>query len=162
MPSVKIKNSQTGEEKIADLNEEQIEGFSTINEQSIDSSILKSFIDNLTTSAQTKVILDSIYNFTIQAGEVIIYVGRKIIELLTYFANKYPSVTIGGLIGFIIGTLISTIPFIGWILGPVIIPLTTALGLVAGLATDLSDSVINTAVTEGLNHVFGSYKGAKV
>lgn len=162
MALVSIVNSHSGQEKVVEMTDEHIEGFKNINEESVSSDKIKNFIDNLNVSAETKVILDSLYNFTINVGEAIVHIGRKIVELIIYFANKYPSVVIGGLIGFIIGSIISSIPVIGWAIGWIVTPLATVLGLAAGLITDLGDNVINNAVNKGLDQIFGTFKNVKV
>ena len=50
---------------------------------------LKNTISNLDVSAEFKLILEKLANFTIKAGEVVLELGKKIFEIVTMVVKKY-------------------------------------------------------------------------
>ena len=76
---------------IENFNINQLEDFEPVTEK----KTLINFIDNLAVPAEAKALLGKVIESTIKVGEKIIYIGRKIIELIMLFMKKYPSTTLG-------------------------------------------------------------------
>jgi len=119
---------------------------------------LLSAIENLDIPAEAKALLLKIKDFTIQVGGVALKIGKKILELIIYFIKKYPSTTIGLIVGSVLGMLFSNIPVIGWALGWLLMPLCTALGLALGFWKDFSEKEIKVAIDGAINEFFSSFK----
>ncbi|MCY4519306.1 MAG: hypothetical protein OXC13_00840 [Caldilineaceae bacterium] len=97
---------------------------------------VKDSIDNLDIPSDAKFMLHSIMDQTIEVavdtGKVLIWIGRKIIEIVMFLARNFPNATFGMIFGAVIGILISSIPIIGWALGG-LVGSAVALGAILGL-----------------------------
>jgi len=109
---------------------------------------IRRMIDNLNLSADAKSLLYAFSKATIKAGEYVINIGRKIIDLIGQLFKEYPSATFSVIFGAIVGFLISTIPIIGVVLGPIVTPLVLAFGLVGGLIQDVQDKNLARKIAE--------------
>jgi hypothetical protein len=98
---------------------------------------LQSFIESLEINAETKLILEKIASFTVSAGEVIINVGRKILEFLVMFVQKFQTASFGVVFALLISFLISAIPFLGAFFGPLLAPVLVIFGFSKGMLKDL-------------------------
>ena len=106
--------------------------------------------------------LDSILNLTIKVGEMIVNIGRKIIEVVIYIVQQFPNMVMGTIIGFILGTLISSIPILGWIFGPIVIPALTFIGATYGLSFDMTDKNTKNTINKYVDEMFGAFQDIKV
>lgn len=161
MALTQVQNSKTGEWKTIDIDEEALKSLETINESIIEEKQINSFIDNLNVPAEVKAILSSLLDYTMVVGDVLVNIGKKILEIVIFFIKKYPNTIAGTLIGFIIGSIIASIPIIGWALGWLIVPLFTALGALKGFEKDFKDDNISNAMKGYMNEIFGSFKNIK-
>ena len=123
---------------------------------------LLSAIQNLSIPAEAKALLLKLKDFTIQVGGIALEIGKKILELIIYFAKKYPSTTIGLLVGSFLGMLLSSIPVLGWLLGWLLMPLCTSLGLALGFWKDFSEKEIKVAMDGAIDEFFSSFKKVPV
>jgi hypothetical protein len=98
---------------------------------------LQAFIENLDVNAETKLILEKISSFTVFAGEIIIDVGRKILEFLVMFTQKFQTASFGVIFALLISLMIFAIPFLGAFLGPLLAPVLVIFGLSKGMLKDL-------------------------
>jgi hypothetical protein len=121
---------------------------------------VKSYIEQLSVSAETKAILFKISQFTITVGKTIIKMGKKILEMVIMLASKYKHAAFGLLLGALLGSLIAAIPLVGAALAAFLQPLLMIFGLGKGLWEDLKrDSPeIATSITE-TGSVFYPLKG---
>jgi len=162
MPSVNIKNPQTGEEETIEISEEQLNSFQKINEEVISQDKIRMYIDNLNISPEFKAILDSALNVTVKIGDMVVNIGKKIIEIILYIVKEFPNVVMGTLIGFVIGSLISTIPLIGWLLSSIAIPAGMAIGAATGFAYDIEDKMTKQTINNYLDEMFGAFHDMKM
>ncbi len=109
---------------------------------------LTRLIDGLDISADAKSLLFRFSKATINAGQHVIKLGRKIIDLVCIAYREYPSATFGVIFGAIAGLLISSVPIIGVVLGPIFTPILTLLGLGIGMWKDIKDEGLKRKVTE--------------
>lgn len=98
---------------------------------------LQAFIENLNVNAETKLMLEKIASFTVAAGEIIINVGRKILEFLVMFTKKFQTASFGVLFALLISLIISAVPFLGAFLGPLLTPILVTFGFSKGMLKDL-------------------------
>ena len=98
---------------------------------------LKNTISNLDVSAEFKLILEKLANFTIKAGEVVVALGKKIFEIVTMFVKKYKHAGFGVILALLVSMLISTIPFFGAMLASFLVPILVVLGFSSGMIEDI-------------------------
>lgn len=102
-------------------------------------------IDNLDVSSDTKFTLHSFVDKTIEVvvdtGKVVIWIGRKILEVVIFVGRHFPNATFGMVLGAVIGILIASIPIIGWLLGGIAPVLGAILGLSLGAVEDLKQNL---------------------
>jgi hypothetical protein len=101
---------------------------------------IREIIDQLDISADAKSALYAISKVTVRAGQMVVKIGRKIMDIIVALFEEFPNAGFGAIFGAIIGFLLSTIPIIGQILGPIVTPVLISLGLVIGAKTDIHDS----------------------
>lgn len=128
-----------------EVNREFIESMSIFEKTDAD---VKRIIDNLDISADAKSLLYSFSSATIEAGEYIIKIGRKIIDYICKMLNEFPNATFGLVFGAIAGFLVSSIPILGFVLGAILAPLLMAFGLLGGLSEDLKDKALERRISE--------------
>ena len=109
---------------------------------------IKGIVDALNISTDAKSLLYSFSKVTIQVGEKIVKIGRKIIDYIFRVLTEFLSASFGMVFGAIAGFLISSIPVLGVVLRPLFTPIAIALGLVAGLKEDLKDKALARRVAE--------------
>jgi len=109
---------------------------------------IKRAIDNLDVSADPKALLYKFSKATIQAGEYVLKIGKKIIDCICSVFREFRHASFGMIFGSIAGILISIIPIIGWILGPIVTPILILLEMVGGLREDLKDKQLERKVAE--------------
>jgi len=155
---IEMTNAKTNEKveiEVDDINvvelEEQFKPVLSVNE-------LRMIIKNFSVPPEVKAMLNELLNFSIKVGEVVLEVGRKIIEVLKVLVKAYPNTAAGLLVGSLIGLLLSSIPVLGWLLGWLLVPLFTALGLALGMWKDLGDTELGTAIEDVLKTIFSGLK----
>lgn len=162
MALVQIIDPKTNSWKSINISDEQMNSLNTINDIAIEDSQINSYIDNLNISPEIKVLLDSLLNYSMKVGDLILNIGRKIVEVILYFVQNFPNMIIGTIIGFTIGSIISSIPILGWALGWLILPLSTALGMGMGLKVDLKDKELANKIKDETSDLFGTMKDFKI
>jgi hypothetical protein len=159
MALVQIHDPKTNTWKSVEISNEQMESLNTINDIVIEDNQINSYIDNLNISPEIKVVLDSLLNYSMKIGDLILNIGRKIVEVILYFVQNFPNMIIGTIIGFTIGSIISSIPVLGWALGWLILPLSTALGMGMGLKIDMQDKKLANKIKDETSDLFGTMQG---
>ena len=101
--------------------------------------------------ADARRLLHEISKKTIMAGDTVIRIGRKILEIALFLVQKFPMATAGLVIGALIGAIAGSIPIIGIVLGPIVMPLAMALGLARGAIEDIKDSALKSALQVGVD-----------
>lgn len=107
---------------------------------------IKKIIDQLNMSSDLKSFIYKLSKVTINVGDFILKIGRKILDLVCNTYKQFPMSTFGAVFGAIVGTLISSIPILGQVLGPIVTPVLTALGLVGGLVLDFQDKMLEREI----------------
>ena len=142
------ENSETGEEYQAEASHVNSEFIKTMSEFDMSDDHVKKLIDNLNISADAKSLIYSFSKATIRAGEYILKIGRKIIDLVLLITKEFPSATFGMIFGAIAGFLISSIPIIGVVLGTIFTPIAVLLGLTLGLSEDIKNKALIRKISE--------------
>ena len=142
------KEESTGKAFAFDATEITDEDISQWSTFEFSQSVMKRQIDNLSISADAKVAIHSFMKVTLQVGNAIVKIGRKIIDIVLYIYKQYPNASFGLLFGAIAGVLVAGIPVLGIILGGLTKSLLMLFGLGVGLKEDLKDKVIARKIAE--------------
>ena len=110
----------------------------------------RSWIARLPFSADAKSILYKIAKTTIRAGQFVVKIGRKILEIVDFLVREYPKATFGLILGAVVGSLVVSIPVIGFVIGPLFKALAMVLGAVVGAYEDIKDSAMQRKVQESM------------
>ena len=94
-------------------------------------------IDNLEISADAKALIKSIMDTVIKVGDVVLRIGKRIVEIVFDVVKRFPGTTLGLVLGVILSVLIDSIPIIGAILAPLLAPVLIAFGLGIGFMKDM-------------------------
>ncbi|MCY4670162.1 MAG: hypothetical protein OXC29_19520 [Rhodococcus sp.] len=115
-------------------------------------------IDNLNVSADAKVWLHSIMEKSIEVatatGKIVIWIGRKILDIVLFLLREFPNATFGVIFGLVVGHLIGLIPIIGFLGGPLAGAILAAFGLLQGVAQDMREQDIRRRVAERIQSQF--------
>ena len=109
---------------------------------------LNRMIANLEISADAKAMIKSIMDAVIKVGDVVLRIGKRIVEIVFDIVKRFPNATFGVVLGVILSVLIASIPIIGAILAPFLAPVVIAFGLVVGFMEDMSGNPIVQAVKD--------------
>ena len=111
---------------------------------------IRSWISHLDISADAKSLLYKIAKTTIRAGQFVVKIGRKILDIVSFLLREYPKTTFGLIIGAVIGSLVISIPVIGFVIGPLFKTLVMVLGAIVGVYEDIKDSAMKRKVQESM------------
>ena len=129
-----------------DLDENIIDDF--FNSFNLSDEEIRSWISRLDISADAKSILYKIAKATIRAGQFVIKIGRKILEIVSFLLREYPKATLWLILGAVVGTLVTSIPIIGIVIGPLFTTLTTVAGFAMGAWEDIKDKNMKRKMRE--------------
>ena len=133
----KTTNPVTGEQYESDipgLNNSDVDNMS---KEYADDEKIKSYIENLTISAEIKTMLFKLQDFTIEFGDKVVKFGKKALEIAIMLTSKYKMATFGTILGALLTFLISGIPWIGDPLSGFLDTFLMGLGFLKGLWEDL-------------------------
>jgi uncharacterized protein YacL len=148
----------TGAKYTVELADDNLEALQTLANDRVSDSKLQSYIDNLNLSADAKALIASILKTAIKVGEVVIRIGKRIVELVLMIASKFPNATFGLVLGLLVGFLIASIPALGAFLGPFATPIAAVFGLAKGYTEDIKDQNLNRKIMEA-SAMFQPLKG---
>jgi|AntAceMinimDraft_11_1070367.scaffolds.fasta_scaffold17764_2 hypothetical protein len=138
----------TGEKITVDITEDHFEELRTLAEDKVSDSKLDSYIDNLHLSADAKALVASILKASVKVGDLVIRVGKRIVELVVMLVSKFPNATFGLILGLIVGALVTSIPLLGALLGGLVAPIAAIFGLTKGYFEDLKDQNLERKIVE--------------
>jgi len=146
-----IAEDVSSNENIAvDVSDENLERLRSLAQDKVSDAKLQSYIDNLDMSADAKVLISSILETIVKAGDLIIRVGKRVVEIVLMIVAKFPNATFGLIIGLLVGALIAAIPLLGTILGAFMMPITAIFGLAKGYVEDLKDQALHRKIAEAV------------
>ena len=140
----------TGKTIELEIPDENLEALQTLAQDRVSDSKLQSYIDNLDLPADAKALIASILKTAVRVGEMVIRIGKKILEIVIMITSKFPNATFGLVLGLIVGALVTSIPLIGGLLGAFVLPIAAAFGLVTGYMDDVPDQSLTNKVAEAL------------
>ena len=112
-----------------ELSEQALSSLDVLEKRNASDTQINHYIERMNLPAEMKLIFDKLTTFTMNVGNKIIQLGKKIIELVIMFATKHKKLTITLLLGLIIGALIVFCPPIASTLSSFQGPIMAALGV---------------------------------
>ncbi|MBT5235531.1 MAG: hypothetical protein HON51_09655 [Gammaproteobacteria bacterium] len=140
----------SGEKIEVDVSDENLEALRSLAQEKVSDSKLQSYIDNLDMSADAKVLIGSILKTTVKVGELIVRVGKRLVELVVMIVAKFPNATFGLILGLLVGALVAAIPFLGAILSTFVMPIAAIFGLAKGYIDDCKDQALAHKIAEAV------------
>lgn len=147
---VKGVDPNSGKEVEIEIENPEAVFFESMRNFDMSDEAIKRMIDKLNISADAKSLLFRLSKATITAGDFIIKIGRKILDVVCQTFKEFPMATFGIVFGSIVGTLISSIPILGIILGPIVTPILMAIGVVGGLVLDFQDKLLERKIVKSV------------
>ncbi len=129
---IEYVDQQTGKSSCATVKEISQDFIDLMSSFGLTDSKIKSKIESLNISADSKALLYSLNKFVFTAGKIVIKIGKKIIDVIFALLNNFPYLSFGVIFGLILGALIAAIPLIGAALGPLATSIAVALGVAFG------------------------------
>jgi hypothetical protein len=142
------KDLNTGKTIEVEIPDENLEALQALTQDRVSDTKLQSYIDNLDLPADAKALIASILTTAVRVGEMVIRIGKKIVEIVIMIVSKFPNATFGLVLGLIVGALVTSIPLIGGLLGAFVLPIAAAFGLATGYMDDLRDNSLAKKVAE--------------
>lgn len=118
---------------------------------------MRKTIDGLNVPADVKSMLYALSKVTFKTGQIIIKIGRKLIDCVTQLFKEFPNASYGMIFGAIAGFLVGAVPFLGAVLGPFVAPLLLAFGFFKGLTEDIKEKALKRKIIE-INETFTPLK----
>jgi hypothetical protein len=142
-----VIHPETGEKYTLDMPNLKPSDLDTMKKEYTTNETVRSYIEQLSVSAETKLLLMKIAEFSISVGNTVIKMGKKILEMVIMLASKYKHAAFGMLLGALLASLIAAVPFLGPPLAAFLQPLLMLIGLGKGLWEDLKKESPNIAVS---------------
>lgn len=107
---------------------------------------VKAFLDRTDLSADMKALLYDLARLTVKVGEVVVAVGRRVLDLAIGLVSKLPNATLGVIVAAVLVSItgVGAIP----ILGAFITKLTVLLGLTSGALADIRQGTMKPALDQ--------------
>lgn len=137
------RDPETGKETVFD-----IVGLDDLAMAELSSAACRDAIDQIDIGADAKALLEKLARTTLRVGDLVIRIGRRILEVAFALIKRFPSATAGLIIGALVGGLAGAIPVLGMLLGPLVTPLVMAFGLAYGGLKDINDASVRAAVRD--------------
>lgn len=101
-------------------------------------------IDRMDASADAKALLRDLARITVRVGEIVVAIGRKVVDFAFELMKAFPNTVFGLIIGLIVAALVGSVP----VLGALLAPLAVAFGLAKGALEDVKNSGLRGRVAD--------------
>ena len=145
---VEARNPTSGETIFVDVPDDQKDELMELTRDRVSNSKLEAYIDNLDISADAKALLASFLKTAVRVGQVVVRVGKRIVEIVVAIVAKFPKATFGMILGLLVGALVAAIPLLGALLAAFVAPIAALFGLAKGYMEDLQDQALSRKIAE--------------
>ena len=132
-----VIHPETGEKFTLDLPNLTIPELDLMKKEYTTNEKVHTYIEQLSVSAELKVVLSKLAEFSITVGTTVVKMGKKILEMVIMLASKFKHATFGLILAALLTSLIAAIPLIGGFLAGFLGPIIALFGLGKGLWEDL-------------------------
>lgn len=143
---ITLIDAQTGKEIQNEISDPNPSFFEFMRNVNLTDDEIRSKIDQMNVSADVKSLLYSFSKTTIRAGQAIVKIGRKLIDIIFALMRAFPNITFGIIFGLVVGMLIAAIPFLGLLLGALVTKLAVLFGIVLGAKAELESGDLGKRV----------------
>ncbi len=128
----KAVNPATGEDIAVEISLEELDRLVREARPRVSRKDLERKIGKLSVPADVKALLDSLMNATVRIGNAVLYIGRRVLEIVLDLRKRYPNTTFA-VVMWLVGELLSTVA--PW-LAPILVPLFAAIQLLYAFVKD--------------------------
>ncbi len=105
-------------------------------------------IESLEVSADLKALLSDLLRMATRVGEIVLRIGRKILDFVLTLARHFPTLTFAVVIASVLTMLVAIVPVVGALLASVIGPLMYAVGVGGATALEVRSRDFRQRVEE--------------
>jgi hypothetical protein len=105
-------------------------------------------IESLEVSADLKALLSDLLRMATRVGEIVLRIGRKILDFVLTLARHFPTLTFAVVIASVLTMLVAMVPVVGALLASVIGPLMYAVGVGGATALEVRSRDFRQRVEE--------------
>jgi hypothetical protein len=116
---------------------------------------LESALDRLDISADAKAILRDMAGLTVQVGQQVLAVGRRVVAFALALLKAFPNPLLGVIVALVVTSLLASVPLLVAVLGALLGPLLLAFGLTMGAVNDMRSGRLCQAVDEFVDSLRG-------
>ena len=125
-------NPATGEKIAFEISVEELDQFVREARPGVSRKVLERRIGNLALPAEVKVLLDSLMSITVKIGNFVVYIGRRVLEIVFDLCRRYAEFTFA-----VVMCLVATLlPMVVPALAPILVPLFVAVQLLHAFVKD--------------------------
>ena len=125
-------NPATGETIAVEISVEELDRFVCDARPRVSKKELERMIGNLALPGEVKVLLDSFVNTTVKIGNAVVYIGRRVLEIVFDLCQRYPNFTFAVVMWLVGELLLMVAPW----LAPILAPLFAAIQLLYAFVKD--------------------------
>jgi hypothetical protein len=107
---------------------------------------LHAHLDRLEMTADAKVAIAGVIDFTAMAGDRVVEAGRRIVAFAFELLRQFPNLSFCVIVAMILNALIAGVPLLGPLLGALLGPLLLAAGFTLGAALEIRDGGLRDRV----------------
>lgn len=107
---------------------------------------VKAFLDRTDLSADIKALLYDIAKITIKVGQVVVAVGRRVLQIAMTLIEKFPNTTLGVIVAVLLTTVVANVLSWAPLFALVLNKLIFLLGLTAGAIEDIRQNAMREAM----------------
>lgn len=108
---------------------------------------IKEYLDRTDLSADLKALLYDIAQITVKVGEVVVAVGRRVMEIAMGLIKKFPNTTLGLVVAVVLTTIVSAALPWAPVLALALNKLILLLGVTAGAIEDIRQNAMKEAMS---------------
>ena len=111
-------NPATGEKIAFEISVEELDQLVREARPGVSRKALERRIGNLALPSEIKVLLDALMSVTVKIGNALLYIGRRILEIVFDLCRRFPNFTFAVLMSLVAALLPMVAPWLASILGP--------------------------------------------
>ena len=140
-----VVNPATGKKIAIEITVEELDRLVRVTKPRVSRKKLERLIGNIELPADVKVLLDLLLNATVRIGNAVLYIGRRVLEIVLDLCKRYPNTTYAVVMWLVVELLSMAAPW----LAPILVALSTAIQLLYAFVKDWLANRGNEAVRMG-------------
>ena len=141
----KAVNPATGEEIAIEISVEELDRLVRETRPRVSRKRLERMIGNLPVPADVKVLLDLFIDATVRIGNAVLYIGRRVLEIVFDLCKRYPNTNFSVVMWLVVELLSMAAPW----LAPTLVEVSTAIQLLYAFVKDWLANRANKVARKG-------------